>query len=68
MLSRRLPTPLAAMLIAATLLCACGGGDGDGDGATLSPAAALTPALPGKPGQPGNKPDQRPEPVIRCAP
>ncbi|MDQ0143949.1 hypothetical protein [Cupriavidus necator] len=65
MLSRRLPTTLAAMLIAATLLCACGGGDGDGDGdgATLSPAA-----LPGKPGQPGNQPEQRPEPVIRCAP
>ncbi|WP_427310585.1 hypothetical protein [Cupriavidus sp. H39] len=67
MLSRRLPTTLAAMLIAATLLSACGGGDGDG--ATLSQAAALTPAaVPGKPGQPGSKPDQRPEPVIRCAP
>ncbi|SOZ35579.1 hypothetical protein [Cupriavidus neocaledonicus] len=64
MLPRRLPTTLAAMLIAAALLAGCGG---DG-GPTLSPTATLAPsAEPVKPGQPG-KPDQRPDPVIRCAP
>ncbi|MDK3022552.1 hypothetical protein QO239_08010 [Cupriavidus taiwanensis] len=65
MLPRRLPTTQAAMLIAAALLAACGG---DG-GPTLSPTATLAPsAQPVKPGQPGNKPGQRPDPVIRCAP
>lgn len=64
MLPRSLPTTLAAMLIAAALLAACGG---DG-GPTLSPAATLAPsAQPVKPG-PAGKPDQRPDPVIRCAP
>ncbi|WP_078197264.1 hypothetical protein [Cupriavidus necator] len=66
MLPCKLPRTLAATLIAAALLTACGGDDGGGN---LSPAATVTPsARPDQPGQPGKKPDQRPDPVIRCAP
>ncbi|XYJ88599.1 Lipoprotein [Cupriavidus necator] len=63
MLPCKLPRTLATTLIAAALLTACGGDDGGGN---LSPSATVTPNA--QPEQPGKKPDQRPDPVIRCAP